>query len=71
MAQEPTLGGNHVYVSAFITNHAIPERPEAAGTLFTLRGAGYGYWETAGDAVELAAADLFVMVTWVNAPRGA
>ncbi len=39
--------------------------------LFTLEGVGYGTWETEGNAVEMATADLFVMIHWVNARRGA
>lgn len=58
------------YVSAFLTNHIIPEAPEDVQQ-FTLQGAGYGWWETQGNAVSLAAADLFLVIHWVGAQRGA
>src|SRR5262245_61334709 len=61
---------DQVFVSAFVTNRLIPNAEEAV-VQFTLEGLGYGDWETDGDAVEVASADLFVMVHWVGARRGA
>lgn len=71
MTNNPPRGRDRVFVSAFITNHTIPEETNEGVTLFNLQGIGHGHWGTEGDAIEITEADLFVMVTWVGAPRGA
>lgn len=62
--------GEQVFVSAFLANHVIPEVSEDVYQ-FTLEGVGWGWWTTERGFVEVDAADLFVMVHWVNARRGA
>lgn len=64
-----TLPTDGIFVSAFITNHIIEEQADDV-VQFNLKGVGWGYWATEGDAIQIGDASLFVQLHSILAKAG-